>query len=150
LQRGDIQAFTQGDPLGWVARERNNLKQVASNLDGEYAHRACCVLGVRGTLVKEDRTTAAALTQALLDAQEWVYTNPDEAAAIFAPFAPKAKPEQLSAMLRSHTHNHHPTGPELTREIALYAQELKGIEVIKQGTDADRFAGRVTADVLSS
>ena len=150
LQRGDIHAFTQGDPLAWVARERDNLKQVASNLDGEYAQRACCVLGVRGGLIKDDRATAAALTQALLDAQEWVYANPDEAAAIFAPYAPKAKPEQLAEMLRSHTHNHHPTGPGLTHEIALYAQDLKGIEVIKPSTDADRFAARVTADVLSS
>jgi len=150
LRRGDIQAFTQGDPLAWVARERHNLKQVASNLDGEYAHRACCVLGVRGGLIKDDRTAAAALTQALLDAQEWVYANPDEAAAIFAPYAPKAQPEQLAAMLRSHTHNHHPTGPELTREIALYIGDLKGIEVIRPSTDPDRLAGRVTADVLAS
>ena len=48
-----------------MARERDNLKQVASNLDGEYAHRACCVLGVRGGLIKDDRTSAAALTQAV-------------------------------------------------------------------------------------
>lgn len=150
LQRGDIHAFTQGDPLAWVARERDNLKQVATNLDGEYAHRACCVLGVRGGLIKDDRPAAAALTQALLDAQEWVYANPDEAAAIFAPYSPKTKPEQLAAMLRSHTHNHHPTGPELTREIALYAQDLKGIEVIRPNTDTDRFATRVTSDVLAS
>ncbi|MBV9828901.1 MAG: ABC transporter substrate-binding protein [Alphaproteobacteria bacterium] len=149
LQRGDIHAFTQGDPLGWIARDRDNLRQIATNLDGEYAHRACCVLGIRGKLIQEDRVTAAALTQALIEAQDWVMANTDEAAAIFAPFAPKAKPEQLAAMLRSHTHNHHPAGAELTREVGLYIRDLKDISVIKPSTDPDRFAARVTADVLS-
>jgi NitT/TauT family transport system substrate-binding protein len=46
LQKGEIQAFTLGDPLGWVIRDRDGLTEVATNLDGEYAHRACCVLGV--------------------------------------------------------------------------------------------------------
>jgi NitT/TauT family transport system substrate-binding protein len=150
LGKGEIQAFSLGDPLGWAARERDNLRQVASNLDGEYAHRACCVLGVRGSLIRDDRTTAAAVTQALLDAQEWVTANPDEAAAIFAPYSPRVPQAQLAAMLRSHTHNHHPNGPELTREIALYTQELKDVAVIKPGTNPDRFAQRVTADVLAS
>lgn len=150
LQRGDIQAFSQGDPLGWIARERDNLRQVATNLDGEYAHRSCCVLGIRGKLIEQDRVTAAALTQALLEAQDWVHANPDEAAAIFAPFAPKARPDQLAAMLRSHAHAHHPDGAALTREVALYVRELKDIAVIKASTDPDRLAGRITADVLSS
>jgi NitT/TauT family transport system substrate-binding protein len=43
-----VQAFTLGDPLGSVIRDRDGLAEVATNLTGEYAHRACCVLGVRG------------------------------------------------------------------------------------------------------
>jgi NitT/TauT family transport system substrate-binding protein len=150
LQKNEVQAFSQSDPLGWVVRERDNLVEVASNLSGDYAHLTCCVLGVRGGLIRDDRVTAAALTQALLEAQDWVVANPDEAAAIFAPFAPKANPTQLAAMLRSHTHQHHPNSQSLVREIARYTQDLKDVGVIKPGTDPERFANRITADVLTS
>ncbi len=126
-----MQAFTQGDPLGWVVRDRDGLTEVATNLTGEYAHRACCVLGVRGSLMRDNREAAAAITEAILEAQEFVAANPDEAAAIFAPYSPVAKPDQLAAMLRSHTHNHHPIGADLRQEIAAYVEELKAISVIK-------------------
>jgi NitT/TauT family transport system substrate-binding protein len=149
LKKGEIQAFTGGDPLAWVLRDRDNLTEVATNLDGEYAHRACCVLGVRGALIRDDKPAAAAVTEAILEAQQFVFENPDEAAAIFAPYAPAAKPEQLAAMLRSHTHGHHPIGADLRQEIALYTDELKGISVIKPSTNTDRFAAKVYADVLS-
>jgi NitT/TauT family transport system substrate-binding protein len=149
LRKGEVQAFTLGDPLGWVIRERDGLTEVATNLDGEYAHRACCVLGIRGSLIRDDKPTAAAITEAILEAQEFVFANPDESAAIFAPYAPSAKPEQLAAMLRSHTHGHHPIGADLRQEIALYTEELKAISVIKPGTNTDRFSAKVYADVLS-
>jgi NitT/TauT family transport system substrate-binding protein len=149
LQKGEIHAFTLGDPLGWVIRERDHLTEVATNLDGEYAYRACCVLGVRGSLIRDDKPAAAALTEAILEAQAFVYANPEESAAIFAPYAPSANPAQLAAMLRSHTHGHHPTGADLRQEIALYTEELKAISVIRPGTDTDRFSAKVYADVLS-
>ncbi len=149
LKKGEIQAFTLGDPLGWVIRDRDNLTEVATNLDGEYAHRACCVLGVRGSLIRDDKPAAAAVTEAILEAQTFVAENPDEAAAIFAPYAPSANPAQLSAMLRSHTHGHHPVGADLRQEIALYTEELKAISVIKPNTNSDRFSAKVYADVLS-
>jgi NitT/TauT family transport system substrate-binding protein len=149
LQKGEIQAFSLGDPLGWVIRDRDGLTEVATNLDGEYAHRACCVLGVRGSLIRDDRPAAAAVTEAILEAQAFVSEHPDAAAAIFAPYSPVAKTDQLAAMLRSHTHGHHPVGADLRQEIALYVDELKGISVIKPSTNSDRFAGKVYADVLS-
>jgi len=149
LKKGEIQAFCQGDPLGWVVRERDGLHEVATNLDDEYAHRACCVLGVRGSLIRDDRATAAAITEAVLEAQDFVHGNPEETARIFAPYSPVAKPEQLTRMLHSHTHGHHPTGQALKRELALYIEELKGISVIKASTNVDRLSDKVFADVLS-
>jgi NitT/TauT family transport system substrate-binding protein len=149
LKKGEIQAFTGGDPLAWVLRDRDGLFEVSNNLDGEFANRTCCILGVRGSLIRDDRPAAAAVTEAILEAQDFVLQNPDEAAAIFAPYAPSAKPEQLAAMLRSHTHGHHPIGADLRKELALYTDELKGISVIKQSTNSEKFASKVYADVLS-
>lgn len=149
LQKREIQALTLGDPLGWVVRDRDGLTEVATNLSGEYAHRSCCVLGVRGSLIRDDKQAAAAITEALLEAQQFVFADPDGAAAIFAPYAPQAKPEQLAAMLRSHTHDHHPVGADLRADITAYVDELKAISVMKPGTNAGRFSDRVLADVLS-
>nr|WP_294507767.1 ABC transporter substrate-binding protein [uncultured Rhodopila sp.] len=149
LSKGEIQAFTGSDPLIWVLKDRYGLYEVASNLDGEYANRTCCVLGVRGSLIRDDRPAAAALTEAILEAQDFVAANPVDAANIYAPYAPSAKPEQLVAMLRSHAHAHHPAGADLRQELALYTDELKGISVIKPGTNSEKFSAKVYADVLS-
>ena len=148
LKKGEVQAFCQGDPLGWMARERDKLFEVANNLSGDYGHRTCCVLGIRGSLIRQEKPVATALTQALLEAQEWVAVNPDGAAAIFAPYA-KAPVDQLAAMLKSHTHHHNPLAADLREQIGLYAQELKTIAVFKPTTDVQKYAVRVTADLLA-
>ena len=54
---------------------------------------------------------ARALTQAVLDAAMFTAQNPDKAAASFQPYAPKtASLQDLQAMVRYHTHHHHPVG----------------------------------------
>ncbi|WP_020699163.1 ABC transporter substrate-binding protein [Reyranella massiliensis] len=147
LKKGEVQAFCQGDPLGWLARERDGLTEVANNLSGEFAHRTCCVLGVRGSLIRQEKPVAAALVQALLAAQEWVTVNPDAAAAIFATHA-KAPADKLAEMLKSHTHHHNPLAADLRSQIAAYGEELKQVAVFKQSTDIQKYAARVTVDVL--
>jgi NitT/TauT family transport system substrate-binding protein len=148
LQKGEAHALVSGDPVAWLLRKNFDLVEVSNNLVGPYAHRACCVLGVRGTLVRDDRATASALTQALLEAGEWTANNPDQAAAIFKQYS-TAPVEELSAMLRSHTHHHHPSGADLKAELALYTDDLKLVSVIKPSTNTAKFADRIYADVLS-
>jgi NitT/TauT family transport system substrate-binding protein len=149
LGKGEVQAIALGDPLASVVRDRDGLTEVANNLSDEYAQRACCVLGVRGSLVRNERPVAAALTAALLESQEWVATHPDEAGEIFSAYTPGVKAAELAAMLRTHTHHHHPTGAALQSEIAAYVEEMKGVSVIKPSTDPVRFASRICVDVLA-
>ena len=148
LKKGEVQAFCQGDPLGWLARERDGLVEVANNLSGEFAHRTCCVLGIRGSLIREEKPVAGALVQSLLEAQEWVAVNPDAAAEIFAPHA-KAPADKFAAMLRSHTHHDNPLAGNLRQQLAAYGEELKQVKVFKQSTDIQKYVTRVTADVLA-
>ncbi|MDO9713416.1 ABC transporter substrate-binding protein [Paracraurococcus lichenis] len=148
LKRGDIQGFALGDPLASLIRDRDGLVEVANNLEGEYAHRSCCILGLRGSLIRQDRAAARAITAALLEAQDWVHARPDEAAAIFAPYA-KAPVPALAAMLRSHTHGHHPVGSALRLELAAYIEELKLVRVMRPNTDPLRLSERIFADVLT-
>jgi NitT/TauT family transport system substrate-binding protein len=149
LSKGEIQAFSGPDPIASIIRERDHLVEVTNNVTGEFAHRACCMLGVRGSLVRDEQPVAAAITAALMEAQNWVAAHPDEAAAIFADFAKVATAEQLAPMLRSHTHRHHPMGADLKQEVVQYAQDLKLAAVFKPSTDPEKFADRVCANVLA-
>ncbi len=106
------------------------------------------MLGIRGSLLRDDRAAAAALTEAILEAQEIVAAEPDEAAHFYLRYASAAKPEQLVAMLRSHTHEHHPTGADFHGEIIAYVESLKQISVMKPSTQPERFANKVCADVI--
>ena len=150
LQKGEIQAFSSHDPIASIIRDRDHLVEVTNNLSDEFADRACCVLGIRGSLVRDERPVAAAITAALMEAQEWVAENPEGAAAIFAGLSKVATAEQLAAMLRTHTHHHHPVDGDLKQEVTLYAQELKQASVLRSSTDPAEFAARVCVDVLTT
>ena len=64
VEKGEAQAIADGDPnLLLIQRRTQGLVDLATNLTGEYAAKTCCVLGVGGALVRNDRATAAALTR---------------------------------------------------------------------------------------
>jgi NitT/TauT family transport system substrate-binding protein len=79
----EAQAFLAADPLAYLWLKDSSYKEVASNLDGEYRDKSCCIVGLRGSLVREDPQAARALTQALLDAAMFTSQNPQEAAKSF-------------------------------------------------------------------
>jgi NitT/TauT family transport system substrate-binding protein len=149
LQKGEAHAITGGDPLTWLWRKNYDLIQIASNMDGHYGQLACCVIGLRGNLVRNDKYVANALTHAILEAGAWVAGHPDETGEIFADYAPKASPGQLATMLREMGHCQQAIGVKFQNQIAHYADLLKLIGVFRHGTDSDRFASRVTTNVVA-
>jgi NitT/TauT family transport system substrate-binding protein len=150
-QKGEVAAIADGDPKAWRWIKEGKFVQVASNLDHGFEHRVCCIVGLSGKLVREDRATAAALTRALIEAQELTVARPRDAAAVYLKNAPPGwDVEDISTVLNEETHDHHPIGVALEREIALYAEELKAIQVFKPSTDPAKFAKKVYADVLSA
>jgi NitT/TauT family transport system substrate-binding protein len=150
LQKGEIQAFSANDPIASILRDRDHLVEVTNNLTGEFANRACCMLGIRGSLVRDERPVAAAITAAVMEAQDWVARNPDGAAEIFASFNKLATPQQLAAMLRSHTHHHHPVGGVLKQEITAFAQDFKQARVLRPRTDPNALADKVCVDIFAT
>ncbi|KWV51817.1 ABC transporter substrate-binding protein [Bradyrhizobium macuxiense] len=150
VEKGEVQAFLSSDPLAYLWLKDPQYKEVASNLDGAYRDRTCCIVGVRGSLVREEPKVARAITQALLDAAMFTSQNPDKAAKSFQPYAPKAASlADLEGMVRYHTHRHHPTGEALKRELKDYADDLKTVQVFKQSTDTAKFAERIYVDLFS-
>ena len=144
-----MQAFLSSDPLAHLWLKDPQYKEVASNLDGEYKDKSCCISGLRGSLVRDEPQVARAITQALLDAAMFTSQNPDKAAKSFQPYAPKAATlADLEAMARYHTHHHHPVGEVLKRELKAYADDLKTVSVFKPSTDTAKFAERIYVDVF--
>ena len=85
LRKGEVDAIAGDDPLIYTLREDNKLREIATNLEGDYENRTCCVLGLRGDLVRKDPEAAAAITRAVIDAQRWTASNPDETRASSRP-----------------------------------------------------------------
>lgn len=149
LEKGEAQIGLASDPLAYLWLKDGSLKEVGSNLDGPYRDISCCIVGVRGSLIRSEPLVARALTQALLDAAMFASQNPEKAAASFQPYAPKAATvADLQGMVKYHTHHHHPVGDQLKRELKTYADELKQVSVFKPNTDTAKFAERIYADVF--
>jgi NitT/TauT family transport system substrate-binding protein len=149
VKKGEAQALTDNDPRTYLWLKNGSFNEVLTNLSGEFADRICCVLAVRGSLIRGAPTTASALTRSVLEAGDIVAHDPADAATVFSAYGGKGPLDELAAMLASHTHHNHPVGAALKRQISLYAEELKQVNVLKRSTDSAKLAERVYADVLS-
>ena len=150
VEKGEAHALAENDPIAYLWTKDGQFADVSSNLTGEYEHRTCCIIGVRGSLLREDKAAAASIVRALIDAAEFAHHNPAEAAETYLPFtAGKATKDDITALAKYHTHGHHPLGEDLKKELVLYADELKLVNVIKASTDSEKYATRIYADVLS-
>jgi NitT/TauT family transport system substrate-binding protein len=149
VEKGEAQALTDNDPRTYLWRKSGKFNEVVTNLSGEFADRVCCVLAIRGSLIRGEPDTATALTRSVLEAGDLVAHHPADAAAVYAAYGGKGSLDELAAMLASHTHHNHPIGAALKRQIMLYADELKQVSVLKRSTDPVKFADRVYVDVLS-
>ena len=149
VDKGEVQALAEIDPLPYLWLKDGKLNEITTNLSGEFIDRTCCVLAIRGSLIRGELPVAAALTRSILEAADRVANDPADAAAIYSSYGGKGSVEDLAAMYRSHTHHNHPVGTALKKQLLLYTDELKAVNVMKRSTDSAKFAERIYLDVLS-
>jgi len=152
VDKGEIDSYVAGDPQVYYQIQSSNGKlfRVASNASNEFSERTCCVLGVRGSLIRDDKDAATRLTRAILEAAQAVYEDPLHAVEVSGRYAPRtAKPVDLAEMLKSYPYGRQPIGDDFKGQVLLYTQELKRAGVIKASTDPVRYVNRVTADLLA-
>lgn len=148
-EKGEVHAILGTDPIGYLWLKDGEFRQVASNLDGPYQNISCCIVGVGGSLVREDPLVTRALIEAVIEGAAFAAQNPVEAAKLFVPYAPKtATEEDIQNLVRYHTHFHHPIGDALKSELKAYADDLKLVSVLKPNTDTTKFAEKIYADVF--
>ena len=149
VDKGEVQALAEIDPLPFLWLKEGKLNEIATNLTGEFADRTCCILAIRGSLTRSELPVAAALTRSILEAADRVAGDPTDAAAVYSGYGGRGSVEDLAVMYRSHTHHNHPVGATLKKQLLLYTEELKAVNVIKRSTDSTKFAERIYLDVLS-
>lgn len=148
LQKGEIQAASGSDPIMWRLTQQPGYREVATNLMDEYANLSCCVVGTRGSLIREQPDVAAAITHAILQAHAYAAQHPEVVAQAFNGKALNTTPQEIASVLKTHTHGHYSVGNAFVQEIDIYARDLKAINVLRPETDPLLFAKGITSNVL--
>ena len=148
LKKGEIQAASGSDPVMWRLTQQPGYREVATNLSDTYAHLSCCVIGARGSLIRDRPEVAAAITHAILQAHAFAAQHPDAIGQEFNSKALNTNPQEIASVLKMHTHGHYSVGEAFVKEIDIYAHDLKAINVLRPETDPLLFAKGITADVL--
>src|SRR5215471_11096955 len=76
VDKGEVQALAEIDPLPYLWLKDGKLNEIATNLTGEFADRTCCILAIRGSLIRSELPVAAALTRSILEAADRVASDP--------------------------------------------------------------------------
>jgi NitT/TauT family transport system substrate-binding protein len=150
--KGEIDAYVAGDPQVYYAIKNSGGKlfRVASNATNEFSERTCCVLGLRGSLLRNEKDAASRLTSAILEAAHAVYEDPLHAVEVAQTYTPRsATASDLAEMLKSYPYGKQPIGDDFKGQVLLYAQELKRNGVFKPSTDPVRYVNRITADTVA-
>ena len=150
IRKGEVDAIADSDPILYIMEKesKGDLVEVLTNLTPPWDKRVCCVVGVSGSLVRSERHTAKALSDALVSAAAICNEDPALAAKSFQPYA-KASIEDLVAVLKKQTHDNHPIGQNLRSDIALYADELRDVGVMRKTTLPNEFANRIVEDLYT-
>jgi NitT/TauT family transport system substrate-binding protein len=152
IAKGEIDAYVAGDPVVYyqVQASKGELFRLASNATGDWEARTCCVLGIRGRLIRENPDVATRIRRAILEAAQVTHNNPDRAVELALQYSPRQRtsnPEDVRNMLQSLPYYHQPIGDEFRAQVLTYAQELKRAGVLRPRTDPAQYTDRIVASI---
>ena len=107
--------------------------------DPKYKDEYCCAAFVTSKLAEENPKAAAAFTRAVQKASQWVQENPDETAKIITEKEYVSGDVDFCAQILK-TYNYKPSVQGGYDALKQNAEELTQIGVLKEGTDATKFA----------
>lgn len=140
LENGAVDAIALGDPTASIAEEQYGLTALIDTAtDPEYKDEYCCNAFVTSKLAAENPKAAAAFTRAVQKASQWVQENPDETAKIIVDKQYISGDVDFCAQILK-TYNYKPSVQGGYDALKQNAQELTEIGILKEGTDATKFA----------
>lgn len=125
LDKREIAAISGSEPFSYRLLETGKYQLIASNMTGDYANLSCCVLGVSGSLARDHKPAAAALTQAILEAHSYAAAHPESVAQSFLAHALNTSEAEVSGILHGQGHGHHAVGEAFVKELTQYAVDLQ-------------------------
>jgi NitT/TauT family transport system substrate-binding protein len=115
------------------------------NNTGLSHHHFCCVVALRGGLVRDDPKTAAKVTRAWLDGSRWVGKHIDQTAKI--EIEKKYVPSDVSTIKNLlSSYEWHPSADLVFEDIQLGARDFLKAGILDKRTDPDDLAKRAYAD----
>lgn len=140
LQNKAVDAIVLGDPQAAVAQEQYGLTALIDTAtDPTYKDEYCCNAFVTSKLAGENPEAAAAFTRAVQKGAQWVKEHPEETAKIIVDKKYTAGDADLLAAILE-TYNYKPSVQGGYDALKQNAEELTKIGVLKEGTDATKFA----------
>ena len=140
LENGAVDAIALGDPPASIAEEQYGLTALIDTAtDPEYKDEYCCAAFVTSKFAAENPAAAAAFTRAVQKASQWVQENPDETAKIIVDKQYISGDVDFCAQILK-TYNYKPSVQGGYDALKQNAQELTEIGILKEGTDATKFA----------
>ncbi len=150
VEKGEVQAFLASDPLAHLWLKDSQYKEVASNLDGEYRDKSCCILGLRGSLV---RKRAAGRARHHASAAGCARCSPRRIRTRrqnrSSPMRRRRRRWPISRRWRATTPiTIIPSARCSSVSSKGYADDLKTVSVFKPSTDTAKFAEKIYVDVF--
>ena len=140
LENGAVDAIVLGDPQAAVAQEQYGLTALIDTAtDPAYKDEYCCDAFVTSKLAEENPEAAAAFTRAVQKGAQWVEEHPEETAKIIVDKKYTAGDADLLAAILE-TYNYKPSVQGGYDALKLGAEQLTEIGILKEGTDATKFA----------
>lgn len=140
LQNGAVDAIALGDPAASIAEEQYGLTALIDTAtDPTYKDEYCCDAFVTSKLAEENPEAAAAFTRAVQKGAQWVEEHPEETAKIIVDKKYTVGDADLLAAILE-TYNYKPSVQGGYDALKLGAEQLTEIGILKEGTDATKFA----------
>jgi NitT/TauT family transport system substrate-binding protein len=142
LQKGDVDAVADSEPIGTLLETQYKIKTVADSAkDAPYNNEYCCEVIVSGKFLAANPKAAAAATRALLKAAKWVQTNPAAAARLSVEKHYLASNPELNTVAISHL-NYMPGVSAAEASVKTAAIAMKQDGMLSASTDVDELAKR--------
>jgi NitT/TauT family transport system substrate-binding protein len=142
LQKGDVDAVADSEPIGTLLTADGKVRNVADQAtEMPYSDEYCCAVLANGKFVAANPKAAAAATRALLRGAKWVEANPLAAARLSVEKKYLASNPELNAVAISHL-RYVPSvsGAEAAVKSAAIAMQKAGM--LSPSTDVNELAKR--------
>ena len=142
LQRGDVDAVADSEPIGTLLLASGKVKNIADQATDEpFASEYCCAVVANGKFVANNPKAAAAATRAILKAAMWVEANPRAAATLAVAKKYVASTPELNTVALSHL-RYEPSISGGERAVRSAAVAMKQVKMLNASTDVDDLTRR--------